>query len=465
MSSMLRKQPPCLSSTMRKRTRVFVKSWWSSKTYSLQIKSCFLLYTATATEATRVDFVPKVRIVDLRGATVVELKEESRGYPFQVTRADGKTCAFLAESEKTRANWLFQMKVCAFSPTGCFTPLALLGEGHFGKVLLASIGPPAGTTKVALKEVRVTNSSDLRMVENERSIMQMASGSPFITQLLACYRQHNVLTFVLEFAPGGDLFSLMRTQPGKRLAEETAAFYTAETLLGLLHLHSFAIVHRDIKPENVLIDAEGHVKLADFGLSKQLPNKKARTYTFCGTDCYISPEMIHGDWGHGLAVDFWQLGCLLFELVSGQPAFHCGKNRTQATHDKIMNLDYQFEDSVSSTCKSVASGLLKKNGWERLGVAEGGIEELKSHAFFAQLDWGALEQQRVDPPPLIPVERSVGSTEQPPKLCQGTVKFKVDTTEMRGFEYMKPAAFMLFQEGGTSGTIDQAPEKSCLCNI
>jgi serine/threonine protein kinase len=457
MNSMLKKQPPCLSGTMRKRTRVF--RMWSSKTYFVQIKSCFLLYTATVTEATPTDLVPKVRVVDLRNAVVVELEKESRGYPFQVT-VDGKTCAFLAESEKVRTNWMFHMKVCqATVSSASFVPITLLGKGHFGKVLLASAGP-GGMTKVALKEVHVANIGDLRMVENERSIMQTATGSPFVIQLLAGYRHRNVLTFVMEFASGGDLFSLMRTQPEKCLSEEKAAFYIAETLLGLLHLHSFAIVHRDIKPENILLDGEGHVKVADFGLSKRLTSKKARTFTFCGTDCYISPEMINGDWGHGIPVDFWQLGCLLFELVNGQPAFNCGKNRSQATHDKIMNLDYKFEDGVSEACKSLASGLLKKDFWDRLGVVEGGVEELKGHPFFANLEWEALEQQRVDPP-VVPEEKDFGNTSYPPKFCQGTAKFKVHVSEMRGFEYMKPAACTLFHEN-IYETIDPAPEKSCL---
>jgi len=456
LNSMLNKQPPALSATMKKRTRLL--RMWSTKTYTVLLKSCFLIYTVTPEEPALPDHSPKVRVVDLRGAVLVELETESRGFPFQVRRPDGKTSSFLADSEKTRSNWLFQMKVCQTSISSeSFTPLALLGKGHFGKVLLAR-GPLSDAAMFALKEVQVSNVKQLRMVENERSIMQMAAGSPFVIQLLAGFRNRNVLTFVMEYAAGGDLFSLMRTQPEKRLSEENAAFYLAEVLLGLEHLHSFAIVHRDIKPENILLDGDGHAKLADFGLSKRLANTKGRTFTFCGTDCYISPEMIHGDWGHGLPVDFWQLGCLLFELVNGKPAFNCGKNRAQATHDKIMNLDYKFDIPASEACRSLASGLLRKDFWERLGVAGCGVDDLKAHSFFSGLAWESIAQQRHQPP-VVPATVEHQLAVSPLRFCQGSAKSSVEAHEMRGFEFLKAETHVSFQ--GAKGPEAITAERSC----
>jgi len=438
LTSVLKKQPACLSGMMRKRTRLLRR--WSTKMYCCQIKSCFLIYTAMLEETSPHDDIPKTRMIDLRGASVVELEVESRGFPFQVTSADGKSDAvFLVNSEKGRGKWAFQLKVSGTVVRGdAYSPVAVLGKGHFGKVLLARAGAEKPSCTHALKEVHVANVKQLRMVENERSIMQLIVGSPFVIQLLACYRTQNTLTFVMEHAAGGDLFSLMRSQSDKRFTENQAAFFIGETLLGILHLHSLSVAHRDIKPENILLDSEGHVKLADFGLSKRLSNPKARTFTFCGTDCYISPEMINGDWGHGLPVDFWQLGCLMFELVNGKPAFNCGRNHSQATHDKIMKLDYQFEIPVSDACKSLASGLLKKDFWERLGVE--GVCELKSHAFFSGMNWEAMEQQLIDPP-LRPVQEKFEHAVPPLRFSQGTNKSSVNASDLVGFEFTSPALY------------------------
>jgi len=459
LNEMMKKQPPSVSVVVRKRSR-FLQTW-STKTYSFQIKSNFLVYTPISEDVPPPP-CPKTRVIDLRGATVTELVADSRGWPFRITAADGgRSVVFLASSEKARTRCIFQIRVAGHViDATAFSPVAILGKGHFGRVLLAerrNVIPDMAPRSYALKEVSVCNSKQLRMIENERSIMQTAAGSPFIVQLMACYRTQNVLTFVMEHAGGGDLFTLMRNQPNQRFDETRAAFYVAEVLLGVLHLHSFSIVHRDIKPENVLLDHEGHVKLADFGLSKRLANRKARTFTFCGTDCYISPEMINGDWGHGLPVDFWQLGCLLFELVNGKPAFNCGRNRSEATHDKIMRLDYQFEDTVSADCSSLVSSLLKKDFWERLGVSN--AQDLRSHSFFSTLDWEKLEQQRVEPPVVPKETKQAPHQGLPLKLGQGRTKTNLSATSFDGFEYVSGTMYVT-----TTNVLDASPvspEKSC----
>jgi len=201
---------------------------------------------------------------------------------------------------------------------------------------------------------------------------------------------------------------------------------------------------------------EGHVKLADFGLSKRLANRKARTFTFCGTDCYISPEMIHGDWGHGLPVDFWQLGCFLFELVNGKPAFNCGRNNSEATHDKIMRLDYQFEVEVSAACTSLVSSLLKKDFWERL---VGNTKDLQSHSFFSTLDWEKLEQQRVDPPVAPTKTKHEPHQGLPLRLGQGPTKTNLGASSFVGFNYMSRTMYATTMKELEATTVPL--EKSC----
>jgi serum/glucocorticoid-regulated kinase 2 len=125
--------------------------------------------------------------------------------------------------------------------------------------------------------------------------------------------------FVLEFCPGGELFFHMRNM--QRLKEEQALFYFCEILLGLEHLHANGIVYRDLKPENILLDLDGHIVLTDFGLSKKDMKRKSRTYSFCGSPEYISPEMLRNE-GHGMSVDFYSLGVLLYEMLTGLPPFY-----------------------------------------------------------------------------------------------------------------------------------------------
>lgn len=155
-------------------------------------------------------------------------------------------------------------------------------------------------------------------VRHEREILGEVSGHPFITNLLASFSDHDCLYLLLDYVPGGELFSYLRKF--RRFDQGMARFYAAEIVLVLEYLHEKqgGVAYRDLKPENLLLDEEGHIKLVDFGFAKRLGSTE--TYTLCGTPEYLAPEVIHNK-GHTTAVDWWALGILIYEFLTGYPPF------------------------------------------------------------------------------------------------------------------------------------------------
>lgn len=159
---------------------------------------------------------------------------------------------------------------------------------------------------------------------------------------------------------------------GGSFKEDAVRFYAAELLLALEHMHNMCILHRDIKPENVLLDSEGHIKLADMGLAKRLESKAGRTKTMCGTDTYLPPEMVgRYPGGHGLPVDLWQFGCILFELRAGYPPFYLPQSSQKSTHQRILYQPVRYPNNMSPELKSLLVALLEKRQDDRLGARGG----------------------------------------------------------------------------------------------
>jgi len=168
-------------------------------------------------------------------------------------------------------------------------------------------------------------------------------------------------------------------------------------VLALGYLHANKIVHRDLKPENVLMDADGYICLADFGLAKFLTTSSDQTYSFCGTAEYLAPEILDMQ-GHGFTVDWWTLGILLYEMVTGRPPF------MHKSHHKlgvlIRNSRIIFPDPVkhgipmSDDLKDIISKLLDRNPKTRLG-SKNDAHDLINHPFFADIDWEKLEQKEI----------------------------------------------------------------------
>lgn len=180
---------------------------------------------------------------------------------------------------------------------------------------------------------------------------------------------------VLDYCPGGEFF--FHLSKNGRLDEEIARFYFCEVLLALEYLHENGIIYRDLKPENILLDAEGHVVLTDFGLSKTNFDRKTLSHSFCGSPEYMSPEMLE-ELGHGFSMDIYSLGALLYEFLTGLPP-HYSEDREELFY-RICNENLTFPDYLSEEAIDFLSKILKKNPLERLGAVNG-IKELKSHPF------------------------------------------------------------------------------------
>ena len=226
----------------------------------------------------------------------------------------------------------------------------------------------------------------------ERAILESVD-HPFLLRLRFAFQTPSALFLITPFLPGGELFHHLRL--AGRFSEELARFYAAEVVLGLGHLHGLDIVYRDLKPENILLDAEGHVKLTDFGLSKVLAGPEDTTKTFCGTPEYLSPEVIEGK-PHGKGVDWWALGILLWEMLAGAAPFTHANTQTLYTLIRAARLD--FPPYFSPSACLLLSQLLQRDPQERPFDASA----VREASFFQGVDWEAMLDRAV-PPPWAPV--------------------------------------------------------------
>ncbi|KAF1324713.1 Agc protein kinase, partial [Globisporangium splendens] len=231
---------------------------------------------------------------------------------------------------------------------------------------------------------------------NEKKVLELLGGRhPFIVRLYSAFQTERDLNFVLEYCQGGELFYHLQQQQQQKFDERATMFYAAEVLCALKELHAKGIVYRDLKPENVLLDAEGHVKLADFGFAKQEMAPGARTYSFCGSPEYLSPEMVNKD-GHGIETDMWSFGCFCYELLTGSPPF---QHNSSLGHlfDTIRRGRVWYPPYLSPSVVSLLEGLLRVNPKSRLTAVQA-----MEHDFFQTLDWSDLLQRHVVPP-IVPV--------------------------------------------------------------
>jgi len=181
---------------------------------------------------------------------------------------------------------------------------------------------------------------------------------------------------ILEFCSGGEIFFHMNKV--QRFSEKVSKFYFCEILLAIEYLHLNDIFYRDLKPENILLDHDGHIKLADFGISRINFSERDRSTSFCGSPEYMNPEMLRHGRVHGRAVDFYALGALLFEMLTGLPPFF-SENRDEM-YRKILHSEVEFSRYLSGNAKSLLKGLLNKDPDHRLGSRKG-IQEIKDHPF------------------------------------------------------------------------------------
>ncbi len=223
--------------------------------------------------------------------------------------------------------------------------------------------------------------------------LKVIPGSPFFSGLKFSFQRDYYHYLVSDFRPCGDLSCHLK-QEGQ-FSGERSKFYIAELILALKCLHEKDIVYRSIRPEKVLLDAQGHIALYDFRLSKGGLASRERTRTICGTPEYMAPEMLLDGSGYTNLVDFWSLGILFFEMCCGQSPFHAEDVRQ--IYDNIAYGEFLAPpNTFSDAARSFLHGLLEKDPERRLG-GEGGTEELKRHPFFVGTDWAALSMKIATP--------------------------------------------------------------------
>lgn len=291
-----------------------------------------------------------------------------------------------------------------------FQLIKVLGQGSFGRVLLVRpVGAPAEEVYAmkVLKKAEVEKRKQVEHTMSEREIMAMIR-SKFVLRLRYAFQSPKKLYMVTDYCAGGELFFHLKKM--RRLSEGMMRFYVAELSMALHHLHSHNIIYRDMKPENVLIDRFGHVKLTDFGLSKVLKpfiaedgsTKYTQPKTFCGTPEYLAPELIQHrrlNTGYWVDIDWWSLGIVAFELVTGWPPF-CDKDFEQMC-DKILKKPIRFPPkyAVSIEAQHLICSFLERNPSNRLGSRKtGGLGTLQEHVFFSDVNWEELERGQTRPP-------------------------------------------------------------------
>uniref|UniRef100_A0AAY4A5I5 protein kinase C n=1 Tax=Denticeps clupeoides TaxID=299321 RepID=A0AAY4A5I5_9TELE len=285
-----------------------------------------------------------------------------------------------------------------------FRLIAVLGRGHFGKVLLAEHKKTKSTYAIkALKKGDIIARDEVESLMCEKRIFETVNGSrhPFLINLFGCFQTPAHVCFVMEYTAGGDLMMHIHTDV---FTEPRAVFYAACVVLGLQFLHDHKIVYRDLKLDNLLLDTDGYVKIADFGLCKEGMGFGDRTSTFCGTPEFLAPEVLT-DTSYTRAVDWWGLGVLIYEMLVGESPFP--GDDEEEVFDSIVNDEVRYPRFLSVEAISIMRRLLRRNPERRLGSSEKDAEEVKKQPFFRNVDWEALLLRKL-PPPFVP---SVGGAE------------------------------------------------------
>lgn len=288
-----------------------------------------------------------------------------------------------------------------------------VGTGTFGRVKMVQHIPSGQVCALkCMNKSEILASHQERNIMAEKNLLFECSASPFILRLLQTYNFPNQIMMLMEFIQGGELWSYIyekmdtvtRSVPGG-FEMSAVKFYSANVILAFKHLHNKGIAYRDLKPENLLIDSNGYLKMIDFGFAKKFPyvkngQKLDKTYTLCGTPEYLSPEIVMSK-GYDKGVDYWALGCLIYELYLARTPFQA--DYTTKIFQNIIAADrvLAFPPKMDPAHVTLIKKLLSVNPAFRLGNLSGGIEDIINDPFFAGFNWNAVIN-RTAPSPFVP---------------------------------------------------------------
>lgn len=326
-----------------------------------------------------------------------------------------------------------------------FELLKLLGRGSFGEVLLVRLkaNKKLYAMKVLDKKMLKQRKQQIH-TKTERDLM-VKINCPFIVNIKSAFQDETKLYIVSEFLQGGDLFFHLHEKRYTVFPEIKARFYIMELVIALDFLHQNNMIYRDLKPENILLDSQGHVKLTDFGLSKIFENEDDKAYTVCGTPQYLAPEILLRK-GYDKAVDWWSLGCVLYEMLYGRLPFKFKKGQKISLN--IYKEEIAFDKKISEAAKDLIINLLIFDPKSRLGSGVDGGEKIKNHNFFKGVNWKDVWDRKLEPP-FVPnlksdqdlkyfdssfTDESVGSL-----LGKNSLKERGFSNEYSGFSYLAPS--------------------------
>ena len=271
-----------------------------------------------------------------------------------------------------------------------FEALKVLGRGSFGKVLLVrnKNNNEIYAMKILKKSI-IKEKDQEEHTKTEQKILKI-NDNPFIVKLYFSFQDNENLYIVTEFMQGGELFFHLHKE--KKFNEERTIFYASQIILALEGLHKENIIYRDLKPENILLGVDGYIKLTDFGLSKILKNKNKRTYTICGTPQYLAPEILE-DEGYSKMVDWWSLGCLIYEMLVGRKVFMIPKKNPLSPEIYKQKID--FPNYLPKEAVDIIEKFLEYNPKYRLGHGTNGINDIKNHQFFKNINWNDIYNKSI----------------------------------------------------------------------
>lgn len=283
-----------------------------------------------------------------------------------------------------------------------------LGCGAFGRVKLVTDKNTGNTyaLKCQIKAEIVENNLQDHVL-NERNVM-LALDHTFILKLHNSYKDNRYIYFLLELAPGGELFTFLRK--AGRFNEKASKFYASSVVTVFEQLHSKLIVYRDLKPENLILDDKGFLKVCDFGLAKVVTD---RTWTLCGTPDYLAPEIILSK-GHNKAVDYWALGILIYEMCAGFVPYY--SDDPMEVYQFILAGDLKFPSHFSRACMDLVTKLLTQNQAKRIGMMKNGIKDIFKHKWFSGWDWTSLLDNTMTPPiqPVVKNKEDISNFDEYP---------------------------------------------------
>ncbi|KAK1332294.1 hypothetical protein QTO34_006967 [Cnephaeus nilssonii] len=316
-----------------------------------------------------------------------------------------------------------------------FTFHKVLGKGSFGKVLLAELkGKKEFFAIKALKKDVVLIDDDVECTMVEKRVLALAWENPFLTHLYCTFQTKEHLFFVMEFLNGGDL--MYHIQDKGRFELYRAMFYAAEIICGLQFLHSKGIIYRDLKLDNVMLDQNGHIKIADFGMCKENIFADKKASTFCGTPDYIAPEILQG-LKYSFSVDWWSFGVLLYEMLIGQSPFH-GDDEDELFESIRVDTPH-YPRWITKESKDILE--------KRPSQEAGSDWEHQNPPLLKTINWTLLEKRQVEPP-FKPKVKSPGDysnfdqdfLNEKPRLSYSDKNLidSMDQTAFTGFSFINP---------------------------